>query len=150
MQNFDFSKGTDISGVEEVSFAIPELIEWLGIQTVFYCSTDQDEPAAAEEHLEPIVLYETNPGIELYFESKTYESITSLEDSTTITIKKEPRIKISYNQSADIQTIQADIECIMQFFGLLIGRVSTAENIRLSIAGQELKSWLFINHYLIV
>lgn len=145
MQNFDFSKGTDISGVEEVTFAIPELIEWLGIQTVFYCSTDQNEPAAAEEHLEPIVLYETNPRIELYFESKTYESITSLEDGTSITIKKEPRIKISYNQPSDIQTIQADIECIMQFFGLLIGRVSTAENIRLSIVGQELKSWLFIN-----
>lgn len=145
MQNFDFSQGTDISGVEEVSFTIPELIEWLGFQTVFYCSTDQDELAAAEEHLEPIILHETDPQIELYFESKTHESITSLEDSTTITIKKEPRIKISYKQPSDIQAIQNDIECIMQFFGLLIGRVSTAEDIRLSIAGQTLKSWLFIN-----
>ena len=42
MQNFDFSKGTDISGVEEFSFAIRELTEWLGIQTVFYCCTDQN------------------------------------------------------------------------------------------------------------
>lgn len=34
----------------------------------------------------------------------------------------------------------------MQFFGLLIGKVSIADNIRLSIEGQKLKSWLYINH----
>lgn len=146
MQNFDFSKGTDISKVEEFSFAIRELTEWLGIQTVFYCCTDQDEPAAGEVHLEPIVIHETDPQIELYFESKTYESISSLEEDIAITIKKEPRIRVTYNQPANIQRIQNDIECIMQFFGLLIGKVSTADNIRLSIEGQKLKSWLYINH----
>ena len=146
MQNFDFSKGTDISGVEEFSFAIRELTEWLGIQTVFYCYTDQDEPAAGEAHLDPIVIHETDPRIELYFESKTYDSISSFKDDIEIKVKKEPRIRITYNQPADIQRIQNDIECIMQFFGLLIGKVSTADNIRLSIEGQKLKSWLYINH----
>ena len=146
MQNFDFSKGTDISGVEEFSFAIRELTEWLGIQTVFYCCTDQDEPAAGEMHLDPIVIHETDPQIELYFESKTYESISSLEDDIAIKIKKEPRIRVTYNHPSDIQRIQNDIECIMQFFGLLIGKVSTADNIRLSIEGQKSKSWLYINH----
>ena len=34
----------------------------------------------------------------------------------------------------------------MQFFGLLIGTVSTAQDIRLSVEGQDLKSWLFVNH----
>lgn len=34
----------------------------------------------------------------------------------------------------------------MQFFGLLIGKVSTVDNIRLSIEGQKRKSWLYINH----
>lgn len=145
-QNFDFSKGTDISGVEEFSFTIRELTEWLGIQTVFYCCTDQDEPAAGEKHLDPIVIHETDPQIELYFESKTYESISSLEDDIAIKIKKEPRIRVTYNHPSDIQRIQNDIECIMQFFGLLIGKVSTADNIRLSIEGQKSKSWLYINH----
>lgn len=142
-QNFDFSKGTDISGIREFSFIIPELIEWLGIQTVFYGSTDQDEPAAGEMHLDTIVIHKTDPLIELYFESKTYESMTLCEDS--IEIKKEPRIKVRYSQLADIHTIQNDIECIMQFFGLIIGKVSIADNIRLSIEGQRLKSWLYIN-----
>lgn len=146
MQNFDFSKGTDISGVEEFSFAIRELTEWLGIQTVFYSCTNQDELAAGEAHLDPIIIHEKDPQIELYFESKTHESMLSLEDNIAIKIKKEPRIRVKYKQPADIQKIQNDIECIMQFFGLLIGKVSTADNIRLSIEGQELKSWLYINH----
>ena len=33
----------------------------------------------------------------------------------------------------------------MQFWGLMIGRVSNTEDIRLSIEGQSLKSWLYIN-----
>lgn len=77
---------------------------------------------------------------------KWTSGISSLEDNTAITIKKEPRISVTYNQPADIQRIQNDIECIMQFFGLLIGKVSTADNIRLSIEGQKQKSWLYINH----
>ena len=146
MQNFDFSKGTDISGVEEFSFSIRELTEWLGIQTVFYSCTNQDELAAGEAHLDPIIIHEKDPQIELYFVSNTHESMLSLEDNIEIKIKKEPRIRVKYNQPADIQKIQNDIECIMQFFGLLIGKVSTADNIRLSIEGQKLKSWLYINH----
>ena len=35
MQNFGFSKGTDISGIKEFSFTIPELVSWIGINTVF-------------------------------------------------------------------------------------------------------------------
>lgn len=145
MQNFDFSKGVDISGIEELSFSIPELIEWLGIQTVFYNRTNYNEPAAGEKQLSSIMIHETDPKIELYFESETFDSMLSFKDNTEIKVKKEPRIRIVYNQPADIQIIQDDIESIMQFFGLLIGKVSTVNDIRLSIQGQALKSWLYIN-----
>src|SRR5699024_9711067 len=64
---------------------------------------------------------------------------------TTITIKKEPRIKVVYDKSQEIQAVLNEIECLMQFFGLLIGTVSVASDIRLSIEGQDLKSWLFVN-----
>lgn len=146
MQNFDFSKGMDISGIEEFSFTIPELTDWLGIRTVFYCSTNEDEPAAGEKHLSPILIHENDPKIELYFESKTFDSISTSEEDVEIRIKKEPRIRVKYNQLADIQRIQDDIECIMQFFGLLIGKVSIASDIRLSGEGQKPRSWLYINH----
>lgn len=144
MQNFEFSKGTDISGIKEFSFYIPEIINWLGLTTVFYTSTTENELAAAEKHLEPIIINNGNPYIELYFESKTYKSILD-DDRTGITIKKEPRIKVKYNDPQSVHSVMEDIECLMQFFGLLIGTVSTAHDICLSIEGQDLKSWLFFN-----
>lgn len=145
MQNFEFSKGIDISGVVEFTFSIPELIDWLGISTVFYGSTDMDTMAAGEKNLKPIVIHGANPYIELYFESKGFDSSVRGDDRTEIIIKNEPRIKIQYSQEQDIQCIMDDIECIMQFFGLLIGRVSFAQDIRLSIKDQKMKSWLYFN-----
>lgn len=145
MQNFDFSHGTDISGIEEFSFSIPELINWLGITTVFYGCTDMNEMAAGETHLKPVIISPENPRIELYFESKTFDSSVQGDDRISITIKKEPRIKVKYKQCQNIHFIMNDIECLMQFFGLLIGTVSVAQDIRLSIKGQNLKSWLYFN-----
>lgn len=145
MQNFNFSHGTDISKIIACSFSIPELINWIGIKTVFYSSTDMDEMAAGEKHLSSIIIHSENPRIELYFESKTSNSILNGDDRTSITIAKEPRIKIEYKQSQDVQSVINDIECLMQFFGLLIGAISVAEDIRLSIDGQDSKCWLYFN-----
>lgn len=146
MQNFDFSKGLDISGVSEFSFIIPELINWLGMKTVFYSNTSDDEPAAGEYHMPPITIKSADPKIEIYFESKSLENEFLYNDATKITISKIPRIRISYETPVDIQVIFSEIECLMQFFGLLIGKVSIAEEIRLTIKDQKLKSWLYINH----
>lgn len=145
MQNFDFSRGTDISGIKDFSFSIPELINWFGIPTVFYGCTDMDEMAAGEAHLEPIIINYENPRVELIFESKTFNCSIKGDDRTSITIQKEPRIKVTYKHSENIQSVMDDIECIMQFLGLLIGKVSIAEDIRLSIDGQKSKSWLYFN-----
>ena len=146
MQNFDFSKGLDISGVSEFSFIIPELINWLGMKTVFYSNTSDDEPAAGEYHMPAITIKSADPKIEIYFESKSFENEVLYDDATKITISKVPRIRVSYETPVDIQVVFSEIECLMQFFGLLIGKVSIAEDIRLTIKGQELKSWLYINH----
>lgn len=145
MQNFDFSKGLDISGIIEFSFSIPELIDWLGINTVFFGSTDMNKLVAGEMHLDPIVIHSENPYVELYFESKSFNSSIRGDDRTEIIIRNEPRIKVKYMQEQDIQFVINDIECIMQFFGLLIGKVSVAEDIRLTIKEQVSKSWLYIN-----
>lgn len=145
MQNFDFSHKTDISKITDFSFSIPELIDWLGIKTVFYGSTDMDEIAAGEAHLGPIIIHPENPHIELYFESKTFTSIVEGDDRTSITITKEPRVKVVYKHNQNVQAVIDDIECLMQFFGLLIGFISIAEDIRLSIEGQDSKCWLYFN-----
>lgn len=98
MQNFDFFHGIDISGIKDFSFTIPELINWLGITTVFYGYIDMDEVAAREAHLEHIINQE-NPHGELYFESERINSSIRDNDKTLITIQKEPRIKATYGQS---------------------------------------------------
>lgn len=145
MQNFSFSKGIDISGILEFSFSLPELIDWLNISTVFYESTDRAKISACEKDLESIIIHSENPYIELYFESKSLNSRIAGDDRTKIIIKKEPRIKVQYTQEQDVQCVMDDIECIMQFFGLLIGTVSVAQDIRLTIKGQDSKSWLYFN-----
>lgn len=145
MQNFEFSKGLEISGIKDFSFEIPELIKWIGIKTVSFASTDQGGLGAMELDMEPIILKQANPRIEIRLESKSVNTSFRGDDSVALTIKSVPRIYVDYNKKKDIKNVIDDIECLMQFFGLLIGIVSTVDDIRLSIEGQDLKSWLYIN-----
>lgn len=145
MQNFGFSKGLEISGIKEFSFEIPELIKWIGIKTVSFASTNQGGLGAMELDMDPIILKQANPRIEIRLESKSVNTSFRGDDSVALTIKNVPRIYVDYNKKKDIKNVIDDIECLMQFFGLLIGTVSTVDDIRLSIEGQDLKSWLYIN-----
>lgn len=98
-----------------------------------------------ELDMEPIILKQANPRIEIRLESKSVNTSFRGDDSVALTIKNVPRIYVDYNKKKDIKNVIDDIECLMQFFGLLIGTVSTVDDIRLSIEGQDLKSWLYIN-----
>jgi len=146
MQNYEFPKGIEIEGITEVSFVIPELINWLGVRTVNYAFTSEEEIGAGEEKLDSIVLKNTNPHIEIYYESRTLmTNMSHNNENTSITIEKEPRIKIKYASGVDIHTVLDEIHCLMQFFGLLIGCVTDALDVRLSLEGQESKSWIYFN-----
>lgn len=145
MQNFGFSKGNDISGIEEVSFEIPELLKWIGRKSVNYAQTEDGNVGAVEVEMEPIVIKASSPYIKLYFESKTFNSTIMNQDDTAITIKNNPRISIHYDMPQNILQVEKDIDCVSEFFGLLIGHISGVEDIRLSVVGQDAKSWLYIN-----
>lgn len=145
MQNFQFSQGLEISGIKEFSFEIPELINWLGIKTVSYVSSEEGNFGAIELDMDTIVLKQSKPSIKIELESKSFNESIEENDNVKITIKNVPRIYVSYDEPKDVSVIVDDIECLMQFFELLVGKVSTADDIRLSIQGQELKSWLYIN-----
>lgn len=144
MQNFQFSKGFDISGIKEFSFEIPELIKWIGEKTVSFVNSDQGNLSAIELNMDPIILKESDPRIEIKLESKSFNSFNT-ESRTALIIKNVPRIFVYYDKAEKVETVTDDIECLMQFFGLLIGMVSVADDIRLSVEGQDLKSWLYIN-----
>lgn len=144
-QNYSFPEGNNINSIKECSFVVPELIDWLGLRTVDIGATDNEEMIAVEYKLPPIILHELAPHIEIQFESESFASNLGTDPRTTYIIKNQPRICINYKETVDVHQVQEDIETIMQFWGLMIGCVSTAEDIRLSIDGQSMKSWLYIN-----
>lgn len=144
-QNYAFPHGLDIAGVVEVSFIIPELIDWLEIKTVDFGANDNYELLAVECKLPPLVLHDSNPRIEIRFESESFTKYLDVDTRTTFVLKNQPRLFILYDEPTNIERIQDDLEYLMQFWGLMIGHVSTIEDIRLKFDGQELRSWLYIN-----
>lgn len=144
-QNFKFLEGNDISGIIAFSFEIPELIGWIGRKTVLPCISNQDTLGAVELKMDPIILKQSSPHIEIRPESKSFSSSIYGNESVSRIIKSVPRIFVDYGEKVDVETLVDDINCLMQFFGLLIGTVRTADEIRLSVEGEKQKSWLYIN-----
>lgn len=144
-QNCDYKKGLSIEGIVEASFVIPELIDWLDLKTVDWGATEDDELIAVENKIPNILLKAELPKIEIYFETKPSFYNPDIDERTTVSIGNQPRIKISYDEAVDVYVLRSDIRCIMQFFSLMIGHISDALDIRLSIQDQDLKSWLYIN-----
>lgn len=145
LQNYKYEKGLKIDGITACSFVIPELIDWIGGRTVDWGATKNEELIVAELKLQKIILKEENPRIEIYFESSSSLFDGNVDERTTFIIKNQPRIRISYEEPYEVYQVHNDIMGIMQFFGLMIGHVSDAMDIRLDIQGQSLKSWLYIN-----
>ena len=80
-QNGEFPQGIEITGIKDCSFIILELIDWLGIETVEFRATENQELIAAERNLPPLVLHRLqNPRVEIRFES---ESLTNYHDIDT-------------------------------------------------------------------
>lgn len=144
-QNGNFAEGLDIDGIREFSFVIPEIIDWLGINTVDFEANENHEWIAAECKYPPIVLQDANPHIEIRYESESLTKYLEIDTRTTFVIKNQPRIFVTYNEPNNIERIQKDLEYLMQFWGLMIGCVSTVEDIRVEFDGQKQKSGLYIN-----
>lgn len=144
-QNCDFSQEMGIEGICEASFLIPELAEWLELKMVRHDCTETGEFIAEEIKYPPVVLHESNPHIEIRFESETLTKYLEEDDITTFILKNQPRIFITYPEICNVDTALNDVHILMQFFGLMIGHVSDVEDLRLSIKDQECKTWLFIN-----
>lgn len=144
-QNYGFTKGLDIAGIREVSFIIPEIVDWLGIRTVDVRANENHELIAVECKYPPLVLHNTDPHIEIQYESESFTKYLDVDSRTTFVIKNQPRVFVTYDEPTNIERIQKDIEYLMQFWGLLIGHVSNVEDIRLKIDDQEMRSWLYIN-----
>ncbi len=144
-QNGIFPEGIEINGIKDFSFIIPELIDWIGLKTIDFGVTDNQEIVATEYNLPSLVLKESNPYIEICFESESFTKYLNIDTRTTFVLKNQPRVYVKYDTPVDVYRIQKDIECLMEFWGLMIGGVSNVEDIRLSIENQQYKNWLYFN-----
>lgn len=144
-QNCEFQRGILAGNIVDCSFIIPELMDWLGVRLTELLCANENELLVKEKIFQPIRLKDTNPCIEIIFESGTYNKSLEILDGTTAIVNVQPRIQIEYNCPVTVEEINRDIGFIMQFWGLMIGRVSVAHDIRLTFHGQDLKCWLYLN-----
>lgn len=144
-QNCDYQKGLNIEHIKSASFIIPELVDWLGIRTVDWGATEQENLIAVEAKLPNIILKEKNPKIEIYFEAGSSLFNPDVDDRIAVEIRNQPRVRIVYDEPSDVRKVHNDIRVTMQFFSLMIGHITDVLDIRLDVQNQDLKSWLYIN-----
>ncbi|MCM3240705.1 hypothetical protein M3589_23910 [Heyndrickxia oleronia] len=141
--DFDDFSGDFIENIQSFSFEIPELTEWLKIPSVNLCF--ENETIIVHELETPIIiLKETEPKIYIKYEIKDF-----LKDMNNyrMELKKVPRIFVEFTDHQDDSKVFSIIESIMRFFSLFIGRISTADDIRLDILNKDTtKIWFFINY----
>ena len=122
--------------VTKCSFTIPELIPWIGMKTVNYEQISMTEAIGIEEELKDITLLKNeNKEVKLVFSSKTCENILDNRSATSVLVEKVPEIHITYCHSVSLEQVRSDIQMNMEFWGLIIGHVSTAEDIHVHFCG---------------
>lgn len=146
-QNFAFAPGREISNIIGFSFMIPELMDWFhGIKTVAILPmSEEGEFRAGEISLPEIVLHNQSPRVVIAFESSSVSETMRVDSRTEIIVKNQPRLYVHYDTAVTTEQVRHDVRCLMQFWGLMIGTVSDAIDIRLDIEGEACKSWLYMN-----
>ncbi|MFC5528356.1 HEPN domain-containing protein [Cohnella yongneupensis] len=134
--------GNKIEGISSFSFEIPEIVDWLKIRSVDF-SVNDGVITIQENQIEPILIRESNPRIYLKYE--TNPPFLSSNDKIEMTLRNAPRIFIEYETKVDDEIVISHLRIIMRFFGLLIGKITSAEDIRLILKEDGLRMWLFVN-----
>ena len=98
-----------------------------------------------EKTLPSIVLHEKNPFIEIYYESISMKRMAVDGSKTSAVLEKYPKIRVSYEESKDINDIYREIRSIVQFLGLIIGKISTVDDIYLYSSKENKTTQLFFN-----
>lgn len=144
-QNHKFEKGVKLSNIKELSFDFPELSDWLQLHTVDICTKRTGELAIVERKNDELILKVSNPEIKIAFKSGSSLFDFPIKSRNELSVYNKPRIVVSYDKPVDIDKIYSDINAIMQFFSLMIGRISEVADIRLRFQGEEGYSIIYIN-----
>ena len=122
----------DKENVVGFSFTIPEFDSWINMRTVKYEQLSMTEAVGIEEDIEDIILLDSEETeVRLTFSSKTCRNAMDGWSATSIVVEKVPEIVTKYKSLVSLERVRSDIQMNMEFWGLIIGRVSTAEDIRI-------------------
>ncbi len=100
------------------------------MKTVTYDQLSMKEAIGLEEDIADILLLDNDDlNVKFSFASKTCNNYLSAWSSTRIIVEKIPEIHIKYKHPVSIETVRSDIQMNMEFWGIIIGRVSTVEEI---------------------
>lgn len=132
------------NSLSSISFTFPELANWFANKySVKLCQTKDGRAAACEVDTPTLLLHEKAPIIELSFASETLCESISKDCRTEAAVKRTPRIFISYEHQTSIYSALNDVRALMQFWGLIIGHVSSVSSIEVSLSSGDYA--LYIN-----
>jgi len=139
----DYS-GDKIEGISSFSFEIPELTDWLVIPSVEFGAFDDGTAVICELSTPIIPLKEADPKIYIEYEIK--ELVSSINNRNEMSLKKVPRVFVEFESPVNDEAVFSNIEILMRFFSLVIGKVSTANDIRMKLDGKDMRMWYFLHH----
>lgn len=131
-----------VNGIVTASFEVPGLAEWLKLNSVGRGYTDNGERYAIEKKVDDILMLDGVKKVSIKYEIKDY--FNPENDLVQMSLKKIPRITICYTDGASDNDVIDDIECIMRFMGIIMGKVLYVEDIRIKLADEQ-NMWMFIN-----
>ena len=143
--NVNWINWYDDKVIDSFSFSVPELTKWLDVYTIGFGKIENEEMVIYEKTLPSIVLHEKNPFIEIYYESTSMKRMAVDRSKTSAILEKYPKIRVCYEESKDINDIYREIHSIVQFLGLIIGKISTVDDIYLYSRKENKTTQLFFN-----
>ena len=131
--------------IRAVKFEFPELSKWINERLV-ECFLREDGSMIAEDKvLSDIILKEANPEISIVFESFSYENLLLTDSLTSVTLSQHPQILIQYGNDTNLETVEKDISTIIQFFYIMIGRITGIDDIYLFYDGDGKPDKIYLN-----
>ena len=142
--NYAYDKDDNIiSGIESFSFQIPELVHWLNIPSVKFEILDDGTKIIHELETPIISLKDEEVKVYIKYENNNFGEETS--NINEMTLRKKPIIFVEFKEPQNDMMVINYIRILTRFFSMLIGKVSSAIDIRLSLKDEKTSMWLFIN-----
>ena len=115
MTNAGFQEGFEINNISAFSFEIPELVDWLKINSVSIGFTEANELFAIEEKIEPIIIKNENPHIEISFGPASPFMPPEINDRVEYVVKNYPRVHVSYEEMVTDERVSLFFEDGIKF-----------------------------------